>query len=103
MNIRAALYGREIPLSSLILDDARPVDLKTDPRLKISWRTNGIGLPGYSAGWFRLKNGQKALVFVSDAHSVAYIPTREGYVVLVSVEDPVEFIASLKHRATAQS
>nr|MBO2495067.1 hypothetical protein [Clostridia bacterium] len=26
-------------------------------------RENGIGLPGFSAGWFRFKNGKKALYF----------------------------------------
>jgi len=102
LNIRAALYGRDIPLPSLILDAARPVDLKADPGLKISWRTNGIGLPGYGAGWFKLTNGQKALAFVSDSHRVAYIPTSEGYVVLLSVEDPQALITSLRRWAAAR-
>lgn len=96
VNIRGGLYGRQIPMRSLVLDGARPVNLNTDTALKFSWRTNGIGLPGYCAGWFQLKNGQKALAFITDRSSVAYIPTREGYVLLLSVADPESLIASLK-------
>jgi hypothetical protein len=102
LHIRAAFYGRLIPLPSLVVENARPVDLKADHDVQLSWRTNGIGLPGYGAGWFMLKNGQKALAFVSDSHRVAYIPTHEGYAVLVSVEDPPALINSLRRLAAAR-
>jgi hypothetical protein len=102
LDIRGGLYGRRILMPSLALDTARPVDLKTEPELAPSWRTNGIGLPGYGAGWFTLKNGQKALAFISDRRRVAYIPTREGYVVLLSIEEPDRLIDSLRKFASAR-
>ncbi len=96
LRIRAAFYGRTIPLASLRPDAARSVDLSQQPDLQLGWRTNSIGLPGYGAGWFTLKSGEKALAFVSDSHRVAYIPTREGYAVLASVPDPQALVVALQ-------
>jgi len=99
LKIQVPFYGRILPLSSLILEEARPADLKTEKDLRLAWRTNGIGLPGYSAGWFKLKNGEKALAAVTDPRKVAFIPTREGYAVLVSIEEPVLLVEALKRYA----
>ena len=66
-----------------------------DSELKPARRTNGIGLPGYSEGWFKLANGERALLFVSDKVNVVYIPTREGYSVLLSTANHEEFLESL--------
>src|SRR5579872_281843 len=79
LRIRGDIYGRKIPAEALVCSGAKAVDLGTDTSLKPSLRTNGAGLPGYRAGWFRLRNGEKALVFLTDSSRVAYIPTREGY------------------------
>jgi PH (Pleckstrin Homology) domain-containing protein len=59
-----------IPASELMLDGARPIDLTAELEYKPKWRTNGTGLPNYKAGWFRLQNGQKALLFVGDPRQV---------------------------------
>jgi hypothetical protein len=95
LRIRGELYGRNIPASELVLDQARPLDLNTERDHGLSWRTNGVGLPGYKSGWFRLKNGEKSLVFITDKSRVAYIPTTKGYSVLLSVERPQEFLTTL--------
>jgi hypothetical protein len=71
------------------------VDLDADSTLRPVRRTNGIGLPGLSEGWFRLANGEKALMFVTDRDGVVYIPTRDGYSVLLSTVTPDEFLESL--------
>ncbi len=96
LRISGGPYGRTIPLSDLIPDQALATNLKADRDHALSWRTNGIGLPGFQSGWFKLKNGEKALAFVTDPTKVAYIPTRQGYAVVVSVDDPSALIASLK-------
>jgi hypothetical protein len=64
-------------------------------------RTNGIGMPGYSAGWFRLRGERRALLFVTDRSRVVYVPTREGYPVLVSVQRPAEFLESIRRVGTS--
>jgi hypothetical protein len=55
----------------------------------------GTGLPGYRAGWFRLRNGEKALLYLTDANRAVYIPTTAGYGVLFSPVDPEAFLAAL--------
>lgn len=101
LRIRGEIYGRLIPAAELDLENARAVDLTADPDRRLGRRTNGIGLPGYASGWFRLKNGEKSLVFVTDKTRVAYIPTRQGYSVLLSVERPHEFLSILRLAAGA--
>ncbi len=95
LRIRGDLFGRSIPASSLLVDQARPLDLGAEREYRPRWRTMGTAVPGYRGGWFRLYNGEKALVFVTRPESVAYVPTRDGYSVMVSVEDPEEFIRAL--------
>jgi hypothetical protein len=98
LQIQGDIYGRTIPFNQVIQDEVRVVDLTTDTDLKPGWRTNGIGVPGYKSGWFRLRNGDKALLFVTDLRRVLAIPTREGYTVLLSAQDPEGLLADLRQR-----
>lgn len=96
LRVRGSLYGRMIPASQLRLEEAQVVNLEATQELRPKWRTNGVGLPGYSAGWFRLRNREKALVFLTDRKHAIYIPTTEGYVILISPGDPEAFVESLR-------
>ena len=58
-------------------------------------------MPGYRSGWFRLRDGEKALLYVTDPTRVVYVPTTEGYSVLLSVAEPDVFLSSLR-RATGR-
>ena len=98
LSIRGDLYGRFISRQDLVPEQAKAIDLTSEKPYALSWRTNGVGLPGYKAGWFKLKNGEKALAFVTDARRIVYIPTRLGYSVLLSVERPAEFVRALQLR-----
>ena len=82
--VRAGFYGRTLPRSSLRPDDALEISLVERRDLGPLWRTNGIGLPGFKAGWFRLRNREKALVLLTDPFRVTYLPTSEGYALLIS-------------------
>jgi hypothetical protein len=99
LRIVGDIYGRTIPLNSLVLAEAGSVDLRCSSEYAPRWRTNGTGLPGYQAGWFSLANGERALVFVTDPRRVVRVPTTEGFTVLLSVANPEDFLTSL--RATA--
>ena len=66
LHIRGTLFPRELALASLDLGSARVLDLTHEPELRPSWRTWGTALPGLQTGWFRLENGGKALLYVSD-------------------------------------
>lgn len=82
--VRAGFYGRALRRSSLRPDSALEVSLVDRRDLAPRWRTNGIGLPGFRAGWFRLRNSEKALVLLTDPFHTTYLPTSEGYVLLIS-------------------
>jgi hypothetical protein len=94
--IRGDLYGRRLSREMLVTGEARVVDLTESPGYRPVWRTNGAGLPGYGSGWFRLGNGEKALIFVTDRRRVVYLPIRAGYAVLLSVLEPERFLAALR-------
>lgn len=96
IRIRGDIYGRSLALQDLVREQAEVVDLATRTELQMKWRKNGVGLPGYQSGWFKLRNGDKALVFVTDRRQVVVIPTRNGYTLLLSVADPQEFVARLQ-------
>lgn len=96
LEIRNSLFGRTIPLADLDLGAARVVDRGGAPELAPKWRTWGIGLPGHLTGWFRLRNGEKALLFLGPSPRIAYIPTRRGYVILVNPVDPEGLLVRLR-------
>ncbi|MBF0607894.1 MAG: PH domain-containing protein [Candidatus Magnetobacterium sp. LHC-1] len=99
LRIKGGLYGRRIALSSLVMSEARVVTLEQAPQLCPKIRTNGIGLPGYGEGWFKLQDGSKALLFLVRHQAMLYVPTTEGYVLLLTPEDPDGVLLALKEAA----
>ena len=96
LRIKGSIYGRTIadPDSSF----ARKVTGNDMPGLSPVARTNGVGLPNYQGGWFRLKNGDKALLFMTDWTRAVIVPTSEGYTLLASPEDPDGLLSALAAR-----
>ena len=90
------LYGRVVPKRDIRLNGARRVDLAREAGLQPKWRRIGTALPGYQAGWFRLRNGEKALLYLTDRTRAVYIPTTAGYSLLLSPADPDGFLARLR-------
>ena len=99
LRIVGDLWARSIPIGSLALERAAVLDLGNSPDHIPKRRTFGTGLPGYASGWFRLGNGEKALAYLTQRHSVLYVPTALGYSLLLSVERPRELIESLRGQA----
>ncbi len=89
--------------AALRVPEARVVDLSREADLQPRSRRWGTGLPGYAAGWFRLRNGERALLYVTAWSRVLYIPTSAGYVLLLSPQHPDEMLADLRHRARFHS
>jgi len=96
LQIKGGIYGRFIPKEEIARENVKIINLNTDPEYKPRIRTNGVGLPGYSEGWFKLKNKEKALLFVTDRSNVVYIPTNKDYSVLLSVSNSEEFYQSIE-------
>jgi hypothetical protein len=96
LRIRGGFYGRMIPKSDILAEEVRVMNLDMETDYKPKWRTNGIGLPGYAAGWFKLQNKEKALLFVTDRSRVVYIPTSKDYSVMLSTTEAEELAGLLK-------
>jgi hypothetical protein len=96
LRLRGDFYGRLIPMRDLQLDMARVVDLRNESSLAPVRRTMGTALPGYRAGWFRLRDSERALLYITDPSRVAYVPTHDGYAIMLSVADPEAFLESLR-------
>ena len=89
-------WGRKIPLDVLNISAARILDLSKDSEYYPKRRTFGTGVPGYASGWFRLRSGEKALVYLTRHRDVVYVPTSQGYSLLLSVEEPERFVDALR-------
>jgi hypothetical protein len=91
------VWGRKtIPLRQIRARDARIVNLDREGDLKPASRRMGTALPGYASGWFRLRNGEKALLYLTDRTKVVYIPTDLGYSIMTSVAEPERLIRELQ-------
>ncbi len=95
LRIGGNIYGRWIGREELKTGEAKLVDMKQQREYGARWKTNGIGMPGYQAGWFRLRKKEKALLFVTNPREVVYLPTQKGYSLLFSPEEPEEFLKVL--------
>lgn len=95
LTINAPIYGRSIPLSHLQIDSANIINLEADSPYLPKMRTNGIGLPGLSLGWFSLRNGDKALIVLTSRSNVMHIKTTDNYSLLLSVNNPISIIESI--------
>jgi hypothetical protein len=95
LRLRGDFYGRMIPTNQLRLDEVRRIDIDSGP-YHPTRRTMGTAMPGYRAGWFRLRNGHKALLYVTQPSNVVLVPTTAGYDVLLTVTEPDRFVDRLK-------
>lgn len=100
LRLRGDLDGRLIPSQSVVLEKAQIISLPHDEAHQLSWRTMGTSVPGHQAGWFRLKNGEKSLVYLTDHARVVYFPTRDGYSIMLSTPQPEALLAAL-HRVAS--
>jgi hypothetical protein len=78
------------------LDAARVVDLDAEPGLRPVFRLLGTSLPGYRGGWFRLRDGTRAFLLVTDAQRVLLLPRHQGGPLLLSVTAPDTLLATLR-------
>jgi hypothetical protein len=96
LRLKGDVYGRFIPISELEQAESARVDV-TSGRYKPTSRTAGTAVPGYRSGWFRLADGSKALLYLTDPSRAVRVPTTAGYSVLLSVTEADQFVDAL-HR-----
>ena len=96
LRLHGDLYGRLLPPAAIRSDWIRVVNLAHSPELVPVRRTAGTDVGGYQSGWFKLRNGEKGLLYLTDRSKVVYVPTAEGYVLLLSAQEPEKLAARLR-------
>jgi hypothetical protein len=99
LRITGSVHGRSIAYPETTF--ARRLTANDTPAYWSKVRTNGIRLPNYKPGWFRLQNGEKALLFVTDWSKTVGVPTDEGYVLIASPDDPEGFLTAIQGQKAA--
>ena len=96
LRLRGDLYGRFIPAASIRASEVRIVDASDRSEFGPRFRTAGTAVPGYQAGWFRLRNGEKGLLYLTRREQAVYVPTTEGYSLVLSPSDPQRFVDRIR-------
>ncbi len=97
ITLRVSFINKHWPISALNSASARTLDLQSHDELRPKWKLWGAAMPGLSSGLFKLRNGEKAHVYLTDRQKVIHIPTQDGSI-LLSLERPKDFLAALKGR-----
>lgn len=72
------------------------VDLDERPEFRPMLRTNGVSIPGFRSGWFRLRSGSRSLVATAGARRLLWIPTAAGHELLLQPGDPRALLDALR-------
>jgi hypothetical protein len=90
--LRGSFYKRVIPLASIDRSSITVHAESEKPALGL--RSNGVGLPGYSAGWFRTRSGVRTFAVYGGGQHVSF-RTRDGVLHVVGVADGERLTAAL--------
>lgn len=101
IDIATSFYRRRLAIPELRLDEARTIDLDERTEFKPMLKTNGVSMPGFRSGWFRLRSRDRALVATAGGKRVAWIPTRAGYGLLLQPRNPQALLDALRKMADA--
>jgi hypothetical protein len=88
IGIDTGFSTRLVALQRLAPRGLKEIDLKQRPELRPLLRTLGLGVPGFSGGWYRLRDGRKALCLVTERDRVTVLEDETGLVYLLSLADP---------------
>jgi hypothetical protein len=96
LRIRGNVFGRTIPINLLVIAKARLIDLDKEPDYKPSGGSCAASVPGYQTGLFKLRNGLRVVMFVTEREKVVYIPTKKNYAVMMSPKHPERMLEALR-------
>lgn len=99
LEIVTTFYRQRLGLHELRLDQARVADLAEHTQLKPLLKTNGVEVPGFHSGWYRMRDRSKAFVARADGHRVLWIPTTRDFSLLLQPRQPQALLDALKRSA----
>lgn len=92
--VGGGLYQETLRLSAIDVGAARRVPASEVGRV-LGVRTNGVGLPGLSLGWFRVGTAKKVFAAAGNGDAL-YLPTTESFDLVVSPTDSAAFLSALR-------
>ncbi|WP_395769060.1 PH domain-containing protein [Arenimonas sp.] len=95
LSIKVSFIDKQWAISAIDRANAALVNLESRQELRPKWKLWGAAMPGLSSGLFKLYDGRKAHVYITDRSKVVYLPTQSGPV-LLSLERPREFLDTLQ-------
>lgn len=95
LSIKVSFIDKQWAISTIDRANAALVNLESRQELRPKWKLWGVAMPGLSSGLFKLYDGRKAHVYITDRRKVVYLPTQSGPV-LLSLERPREFLDTLQ-------
>ena len=101
LQVTSSFYRRTLPLASLQLDKARVLDLAEHIDYRPRRKRNGTALPGLKSGWYSLANGNRALVAIYNQDKVLWLPTSEGFDLLLQPHSAQVLLDHLRTLASA--
>ena len=99
LHVHRLPWSRAIAVADLDLDRAEVVDLSQHASLKPTLKLIGSRMPGYRSGHFRLRNGARASLAITDPRRVLVLPRRDGNYVMLSLENPGALLEALRRAA----
>lgn len=96
--VKAAMFSRRIDTGTLDLERVRVVDLAEHVELKPTLRSLGMALPGFKAGWYRMRNGGNGFYLLTAQRRVLWLPARSGTDLLLSLEQPQALLSALRRQ-----
>jgi hypothetical protein len=88
---------KRVPLAHLRRHSIEVIDLAQHPELRPLFRLWGTSMPGLSTGWFRLRNGEKAVCLLTDRRRVSYLRSDDDNLsLLLSLQNPETLKALLE-------
>lgn len=98
LTVKAGPHTVRVAVAALDLERARIVDLDEHTGLRPSIKTFGTALPGYQAGWFRMRDRwRKVFYLLTQRRRVLWLPEREdGPSLLLSLEQPQALLDALQ-------
>lgn len=103
LEVRAAMYRKRVAVTELDLERARSVDLGERTELRPWLKTNGMSMPGFHAGHFRLRGDfGKAFCLLTQRERVLWLPLRDGkQQLLLSLERPQALLDALRQSSSS--
>lgn len=96
LELRASWYHQRIAVTDIDLGKSRVVRLSERPELRPMLKTNGMALPGFSAGHFRLRDWKtKAFCILTERERVLALTERSGRMILLSLQQPQALLDAL--------